>query len=304
MLRDALAWKESGKDKALLYTGEKLDSTLADIEDYALLEPTIKEFLDAGGAEQAVIEEKQRRRKMSITALSVGLLFAVALSVFSFIQWGKANDSAVEAKRNAEHAEMAKSRAENEKKRADLQVTKANYHLGLALNEKAKTAENKGDSLFAHLYSLHALIKISKGKGLAAYQEALFRAQANSVLQPNFISFYHNKVVENITFSPDGRTLASGSWDNTIGIWDMMTGKLLHTLEGHTSRVHNVSFSPDGILVASGASDKTICIWEVATGKLTKKIENCSSEGIVSFSSDSVLLASGSDNNNDISIWN
>jgi WD40 repeat protein len=50
-------------------------------------------------------------------------------------------------------------------------------------------------------------------------------------------------------------------------LWDVCTGQLLKTLQGHTNQVWAVAFSPDGQTLASGSSDETIKIWDIETGK-------------------------------------
>ena len=71
----------------------------------------------------------------------------------------------------------------------------------------------------------------------------------------------HNKDVNSVAFSPDGKTIASGSWDDTIKLWEVSTGKLIKTLTGHASLVNSVAFSPDGKTIASGSQDYTIKLW-------------------------------------------
>ena len=71
----------------------------------------------------------------------------------------------------------------------------------------------------------------------------------------------HIYSVWSVSFSPDGRLLASGSGDETIKLWRVSDGLEVRTLTGHTKAVNSVSFSPDGSLLASGSMDNTIKLW-------------------------------------------
>ncbi|KAI9925132.1 WD domain protein [Aspergillus wentii] len=58
-----------------------------------------------------------------------------------------------------------------------------------------------------------------------------------------------------------------GSADGAVKVWDTLTGKLIHTFEGHLAGVSTISWSPEGATIASGSDDKTIRLWNVLTGK-------------------------------------
>ena len=74
-----------------------------------------------------------------------------------------------------------------------------------------------------------------------------------------------------MAFSLDGQTLASGSRDKTIKLWEMASGRERASLTGHGGGVFegvfSVAFSPDGQTLASGSGDNTIKLWEVASGR-------------------------------------
>lgn len=85
-------------------------------------------------------------------------------------------------------------------------------------------------------------------------QQALFEVSEQNRLSR------HNSVVAGVSFSPDGKTIASASWDNTVKLWSH-EGRELRTLKGHTAGVSGVHFSPDGRTLASASWDGTVKLW-------------------------------------------
>jgi WD40 repeat protein len=108
---------------------------------------------------------------------------------------------------------------------------------------------------------------------------------------------------DGIAFSPDARTLATGSTLNTdashytVTLFDVATGKILHAMHGHTKEIDGTAFSADGKTVASGSQDQSIKLWDVATGKLIlTTYDTVGMAGAVAFSPDGRTIASTSNN--------
>jgi WD40 repeat protein/tRNA A-37 threonylcarbamoyl transferase component Bud32 len=100
-------------------------------------------------------------------------------------------------------------------------------------------------------------------------------------------SLQHQGPVYAVAFSPDGRTVLTGSGDGALHLWEAATGKELRQFKGHDRAVETLAFSPDGQTALSGGVDKTARLWDVATGKELHQLEG--QEGLlwaVAFSPD------------------
>jgi len=105
----------------------------------------------------------------------------------------------------------------------------------------------------------------------------------------------HFGPVMSVAFSPDGTQVVSGSYDQTVRLWDAATGALQQTLEGHSGPVMSVAFSPDGTQVVSGSDDQTARLWDAATGALQQTLEGHFRPVMsVAFSPDGTQVVSGS----------
>lgn len=71
------------------------------------------------------------------------------------------------------------------------------------------------------------------------------------------------EAANSVSFSPDGKTLASGGWGNHFSLWDIPTGQHLRTIKAHADTVRRVAFSPDGKTLATASSDGTVLLWDI-----------------------------------------
>jgi len=123
----------------------------------------------------------------------------------------------------------------------------------------------------------------------------------NIVYQPIMTLLGHTDIVTSIAYSPDGGNIASGSWDNSVKVWDVMSGVITATLK-HSNHVDSVTYSPDGKYIASGSWDKTVKVWDAMSGAITATLKGHSDKvNSVAYSPDGQYIASWSDNS--VKVW-
>lgn len=104
----------------------------------------------------------------------------------------------------------------------------------------------------------------------------------------------HDGPVRSVAYSPDGRFIVSSSWDETIRVWEVATGKELQTLTGHSGQIINAVYSSNGQFIASVSFDKTIRVWDAASGsELRTLLEDVYWVTNVVYSPDGRFIAAG-----------
>lgn len=104
-----------------------------------------------------------------------------------------------------------------------------------------------------------------------------------------------------MAFSPDGALLATGSNDDLVRLWDVRTGDLVRTLEGHGDSVYGVAFSPGGLCVASGGRGKAH-FWQACDGTSLSGYDDVLSSNRILFSPDGKRVVA--DSGYDLHFWN
>lgn len=157
---------------------------------------------------------------------------------------------------------------------------------GNILHEFKASSVNSLDSLDSIAFSSNEQ-KLAFRSGPFSCQIHIWGLVSGSQLQRLEGSF------ASVIFSPDGQKLVSGSYHNTICIWDAGSGLPLKTLKGHLGQVDSLAVFEQKL--ASGSGDRTIRIWDLVSGSLLQIFEGHSMPVLsVAFSPDGQKLVSGS----------
>lgn len=113
----------------------------------------------------------------------------------------------------------------------------------------------------------------------------------------------HRDAIYAAELSPDGKLLATGSYDQKVKLWNVETGAEVRTLHGHNDAVYDVAFHPNGQILASASGDRTVKLWNVATGERLDTLNQPEKEQYaVAFSLDGMrIVAGGADKR--IRVW-
>ncbi|MEZ5940613.1 MAG: AAA family ATPase [Planctomycetaceae bacterium] len=303
-------WKSQEEDRSLLLSaGLSLEEgrrllTLSSQPLRPEIVSYIQHSIDA--YEQARQRDAQRRR-LVMGILSLATIISVSLGLYA---WHKA-DIATKSETKANNSALAESaaRKEADEKRGEAERDRNKARAAEKLAEgRRQQAEQSAEELEATLARSNYFLAVARwNEGRASEARTLLQRIPvkhrniewyldQRLFQGSFITLHgHSRGVNCAALSPGGTRIVSGSWDNTLKVWDVATGEELRTLTGHANQIYSVVFSPDGTRIVSGSADTTLKVWDTATGQELRTI-NGHQLGVtgVTFSPDGARLVSGS----------
>lgn len=202
-------------------------------------------------------EHSRQKRQIRIFA-TLGLFSVVSIlfAVMSYYQYSQAEQALMQA-------EQAQMLAERE---ADIARDARNF---------AENARVEMEETLARLQQL-----TSGGTSIAILPDSNFIGVSSE--RGSVQIFDGSEVVSNLTveqqisslaFSPDGGSIAVGSWDSSIEVFDISTGSIVLSIRGHEDAITDVAFSPDATKLYSRSLDGTLRTWDAATGALLSTME-------------------------------
>ncbi|MEZ5943227.1 MAG: protein kinase [Planctomycetaceae bacterium] len=162
----------------------------------------------------------------------------------------------------------------------------------------------------AHNKTVSAVAVAPNGEMFASGDNSRIPGQSTQIKLWNFAGQElgklqgHESPITALVFGPDNQRLVSGSWDGTIKVWDVTSGKAIRSLKGHDGWVTCLAVSLNGRLIVSGSTDKTLKVWDGNTGEELQTLAGHSNHiECVDVSPDGTRIVSGSADKT-LKIWN
>jgi cytochrome c len=145
-----------------------------------------------------------------------------------------------------------------------------------------------------HADAVNAVALLGDGRAATAGADGRIAIWTPGKTEPDAVLEGHSAPIVALALSPDGATLASASWDQTVRLW-ALAGGAARVLEGHTQNVNGVAFSPDGRTLVSVSYDQSVRIWPLADPASPTVVPMPSPLNAVAVAGDGEIAAGGAD---------
>jgi eukaryotic-like serine/threonine-protein kinase len=244
-----------------------------------------------------------RQHAPLVTTAATALLVIIIIVAIAFVWITNSRNEALEAKGKAETLAVSEAEAKREVEQSNRQLK---HKFGRSLMERGMEEVNtghkdRGVALFADAY-----VKLCEAgdplvdsalRLVGSWGQLLSIPVCHDVTVrvpgfPNYVM--HNRVA--VCFSPDSRTVLTGSADQTAQLWDVDTGKPWGQPLSHKSQVTAVSFNPDGRTILTGTRDGSVYLWDTITGRPRgEPLRHDRAVTAASFSPDGRMVVTGSE---------
>lgn len=145
-----------------------------------------------------------------------------------------------------------------------------------------------------HADAVNAVVLLGDGRAATAGADGRIAIWTAGKAEPDTVLEGHTAPIAALAASPDGATLASASWDQTLRLWPL-AGGAPRLLEGHTQNVNGVAFAPDGRTLVSVSYDQSVRIWPLSGPSAPTVVAMPSPLNAVAIGGDGEIAAGGAD---------
>ncbi|MBZ0290850.1 MAG: WD40 repeat domain-containing protein, partial [Anaerolineae bacterium] len=271
----------AGKETSYLASGSRLDQFEAWSKEtelaltgneFAFLDASLAERIKQEAAEEVrkAKEAAAERRGRNLLRALVVVMAGATIGALGLVK--VASDQSTVAQQNAATATFARGealvQADNAATAAAVAQVSAAEARSLAFASGSQLALSNHNTDLAILLALEA-----NQNGQSTIQTQRTLAEAAYAPGTRRVFTGHEGRVTSVAYNADGMLAVSGARDNSVIVWDVVTGSELQRMEGHTDWVWDVAFSPDAKTVLSASQDKTLILWDVETGEMIRQLE-------------------------------
>jgi WD40 repeat protein len=263
--------------------------------------------------------ELHSRRRTVMAAAAVAVLLMVGWGGYAYVRHageGRAQQAELkqeeerralvaEANRKVEEAEqqrLAAVKADQDRQARVASEAEAKRKTDEAERQRQANIRAEQERQARMAAEAEAKRKAEKERGAKGAAEVEAKPKAETPIL--IINDYYD--INSVALAPDGRTALAGDANKKLKLWDLSSGRVIHTFTGHSGNVLSVAFAPDGRTALSGSSDGMVKLWDISSGQEIRTFKHDTTWGVVfvAFAPDGRTALSGSSSgNSSVKLW-